>query len=200
MLTGTSGHVLLQVYRGMAFGREVDVFADEYRRIVRAGGSGARPRSPHDGVQVVSEVPRPCRRLVLVRNETVDSALRAAEDAARVEDAAAQVAWETARTIGRAGVAGLDSFDLMAELPGCNQAAHTSTLASRLGALAQANRSDSDGRVVGQSSAWRLLLLWPRMLLHPVRHGGEAGARVLRSRTAKFDHGSWGQLLNMSCE
>ena len=47
-----------------------------------------------------------------------------------------------------------------------------------------------------QVSAWKLLLLLPRMLLQPVGRGGEAGQRILRQRIVMFDQGQWQSLLN----
>ena len=46
--------------------------------------------------------------------------------------------------------------------------------------------------------AWRLLLLLPRLLLHPAGRGGESGRKILQGRIRKFDAGNWSELLESS--
>ena len=55
---------------------------------------------------------------------------------------------------------------------------------------------DRDANAEGDCiRAWILFLLLPRMLLHPMLHGGQARDRDLSRRSVLFDAGEWGQLL-----
>ena len=61
--------------------------------------------------------------------------------------------------------------------------------------LAELHRATTDE---SRTAAWKLLLVLPRMMLHPVGRGGEAGASCLRRRVAMFDQGRWRELVETS--
>jgi hypothetical protein len=96
----------------------------------------------------------------------------------------------------------LDCIDLAGEyrtrvhtlrtVPHCIRGAYSRIQSSALGAISRAYSSREPQAEHARERAWKLFLLLPRMLLHRVGRGGDAGKRLLQQRVRTFDSGGWG--------